>query len=105
MPTSPVYRGFYVQQVMRQIVNGEPTGPPLRAVPLGSIVSVTVQITTPDDLHSAVRVESWLPSGLEPLLDLASGTDAIGYSGCSSGTSSAHWTSWGLYIIRRCRSS
>jgi hypothetical protein len=45
MPDSPVYRGFYVQQVIRLLVNGEAAGPPLRAVPLGSMVQITLQIT------------------------------------------------------------
>ena len=66
MPTSPVYRGFFVQQIIRRLVNGEPVGPPLRAVPIGTMVSVTIQATTPDDIDGAVAVESWLPGGLEP---------------------------------------
>lgn len=57
MPLSPVYRGFYVQQVIQLLVNGEAVGTPLRAVPLGSMVQITLQITTPDDIDSALRLE------------------------------------------------
>jgi hypothetical protein len=67
MPASPVYRGFFVEQIIQLLVNGEPSGPPLRAVPLGSMVSVTVQVTSPDDVDSALSIESWVPSGLEPM--------------------------------------
>ena len=88
MPTSPIYRGFYVQQVYRRLVNGEASGPPLRAVPLGSMVSVTLQVTTPDDIDSALRVESWLPGGLEPLLDLDAPSGAAGFENCGGGLSS-----------------
>lgn len=46
MPASPVYRGFFVEQIIQIIQNGEPTGPALRAVPLGAMVSVTLQLTS-----------------------------------------------------------
>ena len=45
---------------------GGPTGPALRRVGLGDIVTVTVQLTTPDEI-SGLLVEDALPSGLEPL--------------------------------------
>ena len=31
------------------------------------MVSVTLQITTPDDIDTAVQIESWVPAGLEPM--------------------------------------
>ena len=45
---------------------GGPTGPALRRIGLGDIVTVTVQLTTPDEI-SGLLVEDWLPAGLEPL--------------------------------------
>ncbi|CAD7696315.1 unnamed protein product, partial [Ostreobium quekettii] len=44
----------------------EPVGEPLAKVPLGSIVIVTVQITTPDSLD-ATTVRVLMPGGLEPV--------------------------------------
>ena len=40
--------------------------PALRAVPLGSVVTVTLQVTTPDELDGLL-VEDWLPAGLEAI--------------------------------------
>ncbi|CAD7700532.1 unnamed protein product [Ostreobium quekettii] len=66
----PTYRGIYVEQAI-QLVNGssqfdEPMGAPLSTVPLGSIVIVTIQITTPDALD-ATTVRILMPGGLEPV--------------------------------------
>ena len=68
MPDQPVYRGFFVEQVIRALDgSGHATGPPLKGVPLGSMVSVTLQVTTPDDIDTAVQIEAWVPGGLEPM--------------------------------------
>lgn len=65
---SSVYRGIAVEKVIRAYDSslGGPSGPPLASIPLGSIVSITIQITTADDLQNLV-VDEWLPSGLEAL--------------------------------------
>lgn len=81
----PVYRGIQVEKVvqLQDPVLGGPTGPPLTSVPLGKVVTVTLQITTPDDLHG-VLFEDWLPAGLEALdPNLANGgSDDVGLGGC-----------------------
>ena len=48
------------------------------------VVSVTVQITTPDDIDSALQVEIWVPAGLEPMdpnVNMGS-SSTVGQSGC-----------------------
>ena len=41
----PTYRGLYVERIIRESdVDGEPTGPPLATVPLGSTIVVTLQV-------------------------------------------------------------
>lgn len=42
-------------------------GPPLRRVPLGSVVTLTLQLTAADDVGGPVRLEALLPAGLEPI--------------------------------------
>jgi hypothetical protein len=49
------------------------------------MVSVTIQATTPDDIDGAVAVESWLPGGLEPLLDLDAPGGADDFESCGMG--------------------
>jgi len=68
LPSSPAYRGIQVLKVIQQFdsVMLGPTSTPVRSVPLGSVVTVTIELFTPDDLHS-VLVEDWAPAGLEPL--------------------------------------
>ncbi|CAD7704742.1 unnamed protein product [Ostreobium quekettii] len=73
----PSYRGIYVEQAI-QLVNAssdfdEPMGAPLAAVPLGSIVIVTVQITAPDSV-GATTVRVLMPGGLEPVDPNIAGT-------------------------------
>ncbi|KAI8474281.1 MAG: hypothetical protein J3K34DRAFT_375003 [Monoraphidium minutum] len=58
----PTYRGLWVERV----VQSEAGAGSLGAVPAGQIVTVTVQITTPDDLGQVV-VEVLMPGGLEPI--------------------------------------
>jgi hypothetical protein len=59
----PSYRGMWVQRVMQRADN--PQGS-LGAVPLKTLTSTVVQVTTPDDMQQVV-VEVWMPGGLEPL--------------------------------------
>lgn len=42
-------------------------GTPLQRVPLGSVVTVTLQLTTADDIGGVVEVEAAMPAGLEPI--------------------------------------
>lgn len=51
---------------------GGPDGPPLVNIPLGLVVTVTLQITSPDEL-SNLLVEDLQPGGLEPLDPNAAG--------------------------------
>jgi len=69
----PVYRGIFVERVIRRLdpLNGMPTGPNLQLIETGTIVKVTIQLTTPDDLRNVI-LEDLLPAGLEPL-DQSSG--------------------------------
>ena len=83
-------------------MNGEPSGPALKAVPLGSMVSVTLQITSPDDIDSAVNVESWVPAGLEPLDPNVASTGATSSgNGCeqdfAGGGRFAYFYGWWWY--------
>jgi hypothetical protein len=59
----PTYRGFWVQRVV-QLASAD--GGNLAGVGLGKLVTVAVQITSPDD-QSDVVVEVLMPGGLEPL--------------------------------------
>lgn len=64
----PTFRGLFVQRTVQLLgadsQNGE--GPPLGIVPVGSIVVISVHVTTPDRLGpTTVRV--LLPAGLEPV--------------------------------------
>ena len=62
----PSYRGLYVEAALQQVDprTGGPTGGRLAAVPLGSVVALTVQLTTPDDL-GAVTLSVMMPGGLK----------------------------------------
>jgi hypothetical protein len=73
----PLYRGIYVERAIRRVNGGQDVGSPLQLVEIGSIVRVTLQVTTPDDLPSVI-LEDWLPAGLEPLLLNSNQADAAG---------------------------
>ncbi|PNW72413.1 hypothetical protein CHLRE_16g677205v5 [Chlamydomonas reinhardtii] len=91
----PSYRGLYVEAALQQVDprTGGPTGGRLAAVPLGSVVALTVQLTTPDDL-GAVTLSVMMPGGLEPLdPNLVAGAD----SACTD--SWVDGSSWG-YVYR-----
>jgi hypothetical protein len=59
----PTYRGLWVQRVV-QLASAE--GGSIQGVGLGRLVTVAVQVTSPDD-QSDVVVEVLMPGGLEPL--------------------------------------
>ena len=61
-------------------------GPPISSVGLGSVVSVTLQLTMPDELNNLL-VEDWLPAGLEAIDPNAAG------DGDTSGGDAA-WCPW-----------
>ncbi|GMH39924.1 hypothetical protein BSKO_07828 [Bryopsis sp. KO-2023] len=64
----PTFNGIFVERGIRIAGDEESNeaGPSLAVVPVGSIVIVNVQITTPDELGStSVRV--LMPAGLEPV--------------------------------------
>lgn len=72
----PTFRGLFVQRTVQLLgadsLNGE--GPSLAVMPVGSIVVISVQVTTPDRLGpTTIRV--LLPAGLEPI-DLS--TNSLG---------------------------
>jgi len=70
----PIERGILVQKVIRRYspeLQG-PVGVPLQSVELGSVVTVTLQITSPDELTNLL-VEDWLPAGLEAIDPNAAG--------------------------------
>jgi len=82
-----VYRGIFVEKVVRQMdAEGRAIGPPLQVIKLGTSVVVTIQITTPDDL-SRVTLEDFVSGGLEPV-DASVAGDTRGSSaggGCGEG--------------------
>jgi hypothetical protein len=59
----PSYRGLWVERVI-QTEAGQGN---LAAAALADVVTVTVQLTTPDALQSGVVVEVLMPGGLEPI--------------------------------------
>ncbi|MEW5301344.1 MAG: hypothetical protein WDW36_004208 [Sanguina aurantia] len=80
--TYPTYRGIYVESVL-QLLSLPPgagsnsssssnssgvgsLGGSLNEIPLGAVVQLTVQLTSPDDLGTVV-VEVRMPGGLEPV--------------------------------------
>lgn len=64
----PQYRGLSINVVVQKADAGldGPEGPPLSAVPISSVVVITVEITSPDDV-GAVTVQLPMPAGLEPI--------------------------------------
>ena len=94
---SAIYHGIEVAKVVQEYdaLHDRPTGPPLAAVPLGMVVSITLQLTTPDELSSLV-VEDWLPAGLEAIDPLADG-----HSGGGGGSGSGGGKMW-PWLQRSC---
>ena len=75
-------------------------GPPLAAVPLGAVVSVTLLVSSTDELTNLV-VEDWLPAGLEPIDPNADG----GGGGGGGGPAPLWpWSQGGCYWWWRCTS-
>lgn len=64
----PSFRGIWVESSIQiqDPVSGNPKGSSLSTIPSGSLVTITIQLTTPDDL-GAVTVEALMPAGLEPM--------------------------------------
>lgn len=75
----PTYRGLWVQRVV-QLASAD--GGNIAGVGLGKLVTIAVQVTSPDD-QSDVVVEVLMPGGLEPL-DPNVYTDPELASSCSS---------------------
>jgi hypothetical protein len=78
----PSYRGLWVERVI-QTEAGEGN---LAATALADVVTVTVQLTTPDALGSGVVVEVLMPGGLEPIDPLVY-KDAAAAAQCDFGDS------------------
>jgi stage V sporulation protein SpoVS len=68
----PSYRGLWVERVI-QTEAGQGN---LAAAALADVVTVSVQLTTPDALQSGVVVEVLMPAGLEPIDPLVYKDDA-----------------------------
>ncbi|EFJ40727.1 hypothetical protein VOLCADRAFT_99419 [Volvox carteri f. nagariensis] len=95
----PTYRGLFVEAALQLLdpLTDRPTGQRLSSVPLGSVVVLTLQLTSPDDL-GPVTLAVMMPGGLEPLdPNTAAGTGGGGGGlGLSCG---ANWvvtdSAWG----------
>ena len=98
--TTPTYRGIHVQRIIRSFdpIKREPKGLPLSATPLGSVVSVTIQLSTPDDLRG-LEVNELVPAGLEPIDPNAAGAAAD--AGVGSGTWGCSWFWWRCSLFSR----
>lgn len=82
----PTYRGLYVESALQLAdpSTGRPTGQCLSSVPLGSVVALTVQVTSPDDL-GPVTLTILIPGGLEPLdPNLETGGGGVGGGSCAA---------------------
>ncbi|GIL54039.1 hypothetical protein Vafri_9594, partial [Volvox africanus] len=82
----PSYRGLFVEAALQMVdpATGGPTGQRVTAVPLGSLVALTVQLTSPDDL-GPVTLSVMMPAGLEPLdPNLGSGSSGGRVYGCAA---------------------
>ncbi|GIL54024.1 hypothetical protein Vafri_9574 [Volvox africanus] len=92
----PSYRGLFVEAALQMVdpATGGPTGQRVSAVPLGSLVALTVQLTSPDDL-GPVTLSVMMPAGLEPLdPNLHGNGGGLGLS-CD-----ANWvSSWGRFYL------
>lgn len=82
----PSYRGLWVERVIQTEAG---TGN-LLAAALADVVTVTVQLTTPDDLSSGVVLEVQMPGGLEPI-DPAIYKDDAAATQCDFGDSYRWW--------------
>jgi len=63
----PVYRGIYLEKSVKRVhfTNRSSYGEGLSIVERGALLSITLQLTTPDDLND-VTLTDLLPGGLEP---------------------------------------
>ena len=92
----PVSRGLRVERVIRRHDAGldGPVGPPLASVPLGAIVTVTVQLSSVDALHNLL-VDAWLPAGLEAVDPNADGGLGASRSSRGGGGVVPLYAAWG----------
>ncbi len=96
LPAFPAYRGLYVEAALQLVDprSGGPTGRRVAVVPLASVVALTVQLTSPDDL-GAVTLEVMMPGGLEPLdPNLASGQSLGASCGAAAVGPAGLWRAW-----------
>lgn len=68
----PIYRGLFVERVVQPDREGADV------VAVGDFVTVTVQVTTPDDL-GYVELADWLPAGLEAQKPVAEPITPFGF--------------------------
>ncbi|GMH44476.1 hypothetical protein BSKO_12428 [Bryopsis sp. KO-2023] len=61
--TFPTYRGIFLERAIRK---PDSNGASLKKVPVGSVLDITVQLTTPDRL-GLTTVRAMMPAGLEPV--------------------------------------
>ncbi|GMH46152.1 hypothetical protein BSKO_14120 [Bryopsis sp. KO-2023] len=69
----PTYRGIFLERAIRV---PESNGPTLTKVPVGSVVDIAVQLTTPDRL-GLTTVRAMMPAGLEPVDPTISQSDSF----------------------------
>jgi hypothetical protein len=99
----PVYRGIYVEKAMRVVneASGRAEGGPRAVFEAGSIVEVTIQVTTADDLKD-VEIVDWLPAALEAMDPLVTVdpfvASAQSPSSSSSSSSSSSGSSFGFPV-------
>ncbi|GFH16882.1 A2M domain-containing protein, partial [Haematococcus lacustris] len=98
----PTYRGLWLEAVVQATdpQTGQAVGPALAGAPLGALLMVTLQLSSPDDLGQ-VSLVALVPGGLEPLDPLVPGSGDRGggvvcaLGGLTSGSASLPWLrSW-----------
>jgi len=84
----PVSRGISVQKIIRRYDGAlsAAVGPALTSVPLGQVVSVTIQVTLADDA-SNLLIDDWLPAGLEAIDPNANAALTDGAAGATASSS------------------
>eukprot|EP00753_Platysulcus_tardus_P014165 PLAT4159.1.p1 GENE.PLAT4159.1~~PLAT4159.1.p1 ORF type:complete len:2166 (-),score=949.07 PLAT4159.1:54-6551(-) len=91
-PVSPVFHGIYLTRWMQRAdADGLPSGQPVQVVAEGTLVWVTLQLTSADQL-AAVSVVDLLPAGLQALDDLLFPLPPAAQPPASSRWWGADWT-------------
>ncbi|GLI68405.1 hypothetical protein VaNZ11_012792 [Volvox africanus] len=95
----PSYRGLFVESALQMVdpATGGPTGQRVSAVPLGSLVALAVQVTSPDDV-GPVTLSVMMPAGLEPI-DPNLGSGSSGGSCAAQQLQDVPWTTFWLLPI------